>query len=115
MKLELATIEILIGLQEQPRNVVNVVAKTVERIREKRHAKHTKECDCPLCQNNRKWEQRFEELYGAEMRAYYAPRQPEPGVSACGLEEASHFSLTPETSNSPRTLRNLLRPELCES
>ena len=100
MKLELANIEIISGLQEQGKKVIDFVANAVERGREERRAKHADQCDCPRCRDDRKWEQRCEELYGAEMRAYYAPREPGGlGVSACGLEEARNYSFAPEKRN----------------
>jgi hypothetical protein len=58
----------------QQRQKIHLVPQAVERGHELRRKNHGPSCDCTVCQDDRKWEQRFEKRYGAVMRAYYARR-----------------------------------------
>ena len=94
MTVDLAQMSVINGLIKRQGQAITIINQAVQRSNGQRTKRHPESCDCFHCRNNRKWERRFEELHGEEMRAYYAPKEPRAGVSAGGLKEAGHYTFT---------------------
>ena len=73
-RVKIAEVKTLSRLSLPQPKKIHLVPKPVERGHESTKLKHGPSCECFACRDNRKWEQRFEERYGASMRAYYGPR-----------------------------------------
>ena len=110
MTVELAHVEIINEIKTGQGHAIPAFARAVERDTALRKRKHAESCDCFACRDNRKWNQRFEALHGAEMRAYYAPKEPQAGVSASGLEEAGHYTYTSSLGRSKILADRHLKP-----